>query len=135
MNILNALQLKYVFKEKIDFLIDASVALYADLPESVKEFEDKPVKDQYYYDANRGNGWQNQNHFDVYLNRIDLRFVTAEQEIKIWNLFRWRQLNGLERNISYCKPFVQLYSVAFEQNLITEGELYEGILEPDKFPF
>ncbi|CAI2769077.1 DUF4132 domain-containing protein [Flavobacterium collinsii] len=132
LNILNALQLKYSFKEKTDFLIDACSTLYADLPKSVLEFEYKPAKDEYYYSSDRGNGWQNQNFFDIYLNKINLNDLTQEQNDKIWNLYRWRQLNGLEQNIGLNKPPIYLYAVAFEQKIITEGELYEGILESER---
>ncbi|KFF05423.1 DUF4132 domain-containing protein [Flavobacterium reichenbachii] len=132
LQILNALQEKYVFKEKAAFLIDACSALYANLPESVLEFEHKPSKDEYYYNADSGNGWQNQGFFDIYLNKIVLDDLTEEQNKKVWNLHRWRQLNGLPRNIVYNKPPIHLYGIAFEQNLITESELYEGILEPER---
>ena len=132
LQILNALQLKYSFQEKADFLIDACSTLYADLPKSVLEFEYKPSKDEYYYNSDKGNGWQNQGFFDIYLNKISLADLTSEQENKVWNLYRWRQLNGLEKNISHCKPPIHLYCTAFEQKIITEGELYEGILEGER---
>jgi hypothetical protein len=132
LQILNALQLKYSFKEETDFLIDACSTLYADMPKSILEFEYKPGKDEYYYNTNNGNGWQNQNFFDIYLNKINVENLSKEQNIKVWNLYRWRQLNGLERNIPYNKPPMYLYCAAFEQNAITEGELYEGILESDR---
>lgn len=132
LQILNALQLKYSFKEETDFLIDACSTLYADLPKSILEFEYKPGKDEYYYNNDNGNGWQNQNFFDIYLNKINVENLTKEQNIKVWNLYRWRQLNGLERNIPYNKPPMYLYCAAFEQNAITEGEIYEGILESDR---
>ncbi|HEU0125311.1 MAG TPA: hypothetical protein VFQ56_03315, partial [Flavobacterium sp.] len=132
LNILNALQLKYTFTEETDFLIDACTTLYADLPQSIIEFEYKPSKDEYYYNTDNGNGWQNQGFFDIYLNKIGLGNLTPEQENKIWNLYRWRQLNGLQRNISYNKPPIHLYCTAFQNQLITEGELYEGILEPER---
>jgi len=132
LQILNALQLKYSFNEIADFLIDACSTLYADLPKSVLEFEYKPSKEEYYYNSDNGNGWQNQGFFDVYLNKISLLDLTEEQNNKVWNLYRWRQLNGLQRNIAYNKPPIHLYCVAFEQNLITEGELYEGILEAER---
>jgi len=132
LQILNALQLKYVFQEKTNFLIDACSTLYANLPQSVLEFEYKPSKDEYYYNNDNANGWQNQGFFDVYLNKINLQDLTDEQNAKVWNLHRWRQQTGLPRNIAYNKPPIHLYCVAFEQNLITEGELYEGILESDR---
>ncbi|GGF11064.1 DUF4132 domain-containing protein [Flavobacterium limi] len=132
LNILNALQLKYSFEEKADFLIDACSSLYADLPKSVIEFEYKPAKDEYYYNNNNGNGWQSQGFFDIYLNKIGLLDLTEEQNTKVWNLHRWRQLNGLEKNRTFAKPPIHLYCVGFEQKLITEGELYEGILESER---
>jgi len=132
LQILNALQLKYSFQEKADFLIDACSTLYADLPKSVLEFEYKPSKEEYYYNSDNGNGWQNQGFFDVYLNKISLLDLTEEQNNKVWNLYRWRQLNGLQRNIAYNKPPIHLYCVAFEQKIINEGELYEGILEAER---
>lgn len=132
LNILNALQIKYTFAEKADFLIDACSALYADLPKSIIEYEYKPSKDEYYYNNNNGNGWQNQGFFDIYLNKINLLDLTDEQNQKVWNLYRWRQLNGLEKNIPFAKPPIHLYAVAFENSLITEGELYEGILESER---
>ncbi|PXY42737.1 hypothetical protein DMB65_01570 [Flavobacterium cheongpyeongense] len=132
LQILNALQQKYSFNEKTDFLIDACSALYADLPKSILEFEYKPGKDEYYYNTNNGNGWQNQHFFDIYLNAINVENLTKEQNIKVWNLYRWRQLNGLQHNSTYNKPLLYLYCAAFEQNAITEGELYEGILESDR---
>ena len=132
LNILNALQLKYAFEEKANFLIDACSTLYTDLPESVKEFEYVPGKNEYYYNNNNGNGWQSQGFFDIYLNKIGLLDLTEEQNAKVWNLYRWRQLNGLEKNRSFAKPPIHLFCVAFEQKLITEGELYEGILESER---
>jgi hypothetical protein len=132
LQILNALQLKYTFQEKANFLIDACSTLYADLPKSILEFEYKPSKDEYYYNSDNGNGWQNRNFFDIYLNKISLPELTEEQNAKVWNLYRWRQQNGLERNISLTKPPIHFYCVAFEQNLISEGELYEGILESER---
>lgn len=132
LNILKALQLKYSFKEKTDFLIDACSTLYADMPKSILEFEYVPGKNEYYYNTDNGNGWQNQNYFDVYLHKISLGDLTQEQYNKVWNLYRWRQFSGLERNIVYNKPPMYLYCAAFEQKLITEGELYEGILEGER---
>ncbi|MEP6928608.1 MAG: DUF5724 domain-containing protein, partial [Flavobacterium sp.] len=130
-NILNALQLKYVFKEKQDFLIDACSSLYADMPQTLLEYENKPVKNDY-YNANQSNGWQNQVFFDIYLGKINLESLTDEQTKKVWNLYRWKQLNGLKRNIPYHIPPLFLYCKAYTLKLITEGELYEGILDSER---
>ncbi|KUJ60694.1 hypothetical protein AR687_16830 [Flavobacteriaceae bacterium CRH] len=132
LNILNALQLKYSFKEKQNFLIDACTALFADLPKSILEYEHKPSKNEYYYNENQGNGWQNQGYFDVYLSKINFENLSEEQNAKVWNLYRWKQFEGLKRNISYNRPPIFLYCIAYEQKLITQGELYEGILDSER---
>jgi len=131
-DILKSLQLRYPFKEKEQFLIDACSMLFADLPKSVLNYEYKPAKNEYYYRHENGDGWQNQGHFDVYLNAISLNNLTPEQGIKVWNLYRWRQFSGLERNIAVNKPPIYVYGLAFEKNVITKGEVYEGILESER---
>lgn len=132
-DILLSLKLRFSFKEKQDYLIDACSALYARLPKSVLEYEHKPKENEYYHSSHKdNNGWQSQRHFDVFLNAIDLGELKEEQSLKVWNLYRWRQFNGLKNNIESNKPPLYLYCIAFEQNLITEGELYEGILDADR---
>lgn len=132
-DIIKALQLKYFFKEKEDFLIDACSTLFAQLPESVLEYEYKPAKNEYYSSNDKkNNGWQNQGHFSVFLDKINLEVLTDEQNKKVWNLYRWKQFNGLKHNVQANRPPFDLYCIAFEQKLITEGELYEGILVADR---
>lgn len=130
--IINALQLKYPFKESQEFLIDACSNLFSDFPKAILEFKYKPKKNEYYYNNNNGDGWQNQIEFNIYLNAIDLNILTEKQKNKVWNLYRWRQWSGLKENTTYSKPPIYLYCIAFEQKLITEGELYEGILDSDR---
>ncbi|WP_166925730.1 DUF4132 domain-containing protein [Flavobacterium poyangense] len=133
LKILEALKLNYPFKEKEDFVIDACSALFSNLPESVLEYEHKPGKNEYYYSSDRNNnGWQNQGYFNVFLHSINLESLTDEQNKKVWNLYRWRQFNGLKQNAELNRPPIHLYCIAFEQKIITEGELYEGILEGER---
>ena len=132
LNILKALQLKHGFEEKQDFLIDACSTLYADLPKSVLEYSHESSKQRHYDGSELSIGWQNMAVFDVYLYQINLKELTAEQCIKVWNLYRWRQFNGLKQINPTLKPPVFLYCIAFEEQLITEGEMYEGILEGDR---
>ncbi|MBF7090788.1 DUF4132 domain-containing protein [Flavobacterium sp. ALJ2] len=133
LKILEALQIKYSFVEKQDFLIDACSNLFSNLPKSILEYKHKPGKNEFFYnDANINSGWQNQSYLNIYLNAIDLNRLTDEQNIKVWNLYRWRQFSGFKNNIEHNKPPIHLYCLAYEQKIITEGELYEGILDSDR---
>jgi len=122
--ILEALQEKFVFEEKSDFLIDACATLFAHLPEDIIHFKAK--QNEYYY-GRGGNGWQHQGFFNVFLQSIPTKKLTDEQFVKVWNLYRWMQFNGLEENIQYTVPNLYLFCKAYELNLITKDELYEGI--------
>lgn len=130
--ILNALQLGYPFKEQQDFSIDACCNLFADLPKSILDFKYKPKKNEYYYSTDKGDGWQSQVDFNIYLNAIDLETLTDDKKNKVWNLYRWRQFSGLKENDAYSKPPIYMYCIAFEQKIISEEELYEGILNTDR---
>lgn len=133
LKILEALQVKYSFIEKQDFLIDACSNLFSNLPKSILEYKHKPSKNEFFYnDANINSGWQNQSYLNIYLNAIDLNSLTDEQNIKVWNLYRWRQFGGFENNIEYNKPPIHLYCIAYEENIISEEEMYEGILDSDR---
>lgn len=129
--IIEALQEAYPFTDAQEFLIDACSNLFSGLPKSVLNFKYKPKKNEYYYRAD-GDGWQNQSDFKIYLDAIDLEALTEEQKIKVWNLYRWRQFSGLKENIVHNKPPIYLYCAAFEQKLISEEELYEGILDGNR---
>lgn len=128
MRILEILQYKFSFQEKTDFLIDACSTLFADLPEEVINFKSK---DNDYYYSYRGNGWQQIGFFNVFLDAIQDKNLTDEQYIKKWNLCRWAQQTGLKENINLAAPHFYLFCKAYELKLITQQELYEGILTAD----
>lgn len=133
LNILNALKLKFVFKEKNDFLIDACSRLYSNLPKSVLKYEHVPSKNDFYSQNDKNNnGWQSRSYFDIYLDQINLETLTDDQNAKVWNLYRWRQFAGLKNNIEANKPPIHLYCIAFMQKIITEEELYEGLLSSER---
>ncbi|WP_185288525.1 DUF4132 domain-containing protein [Chryseobacterium lactis] len=129
-SILYSLQYKFVFEEKTDFLIEACSTLFANLPEDIINYKGKDNKD-YYYQNNRGNGWQELGFFDVFLRGIPLKKLTDEQHRKQWNLYRWMQYNGLEESVEVTVPPFYLFCKAYELNIITKEELYEGILTAD----
>lgn len=123
--ILYSLQQKFVFEEKAGFLIDACSTLFSRLPEEIINYKSK--QNEYYY-GRIGDGWQQQPFFTVFLQAIPYQQVNDEQFVKVWNLYRWMQFNGLKENIRYTVPEVYLFAKAYELGLITGDELYEGVL-------
>ncbi|MBQ0151409.1 MAG: DUF4132 domain-containing protein, partial [Chryseobacterium sp.] len=122
--ILESLNLKFEFEEKIDFLIDACSLLFSKLPKEILQY--KARKKEYYY-GDMGDGWQNTEHFKVFLNALPKKWANNEQMVKIWNLCRWMQFNGLEENIKFNVPDFYLFCKAFELQIISKDELYQGI--------
>lgn len=128
--ILHSLEHKFVFAESVDFLLDACSKLFANLPEEIINYKGKDST-EYYYQNTRGNGWQQLGFFDIFLRNIPLKNLTDEQYIKKWNLHRWMQYNGLEEYVTMTVPNFYLFCKAYELNVITKQELYEGILTAD----
>jgi len=128
-SILESLEYKFIFQEKNDFLIDACSNLFAHLPDDVISYKAK--QSEYYY-GNRGDGWQHVGFFNVFLQGIAYRKLTHEQFVKVWNLYRWMQFNGLEENIQYTVPPFYLFCKAYELGIITRDELYEGIFTAER---
>ena len=131
LNILNALENKYKFEEKNEFLIDATAKLYSKIPSKILEFKQKEDKN-YYYNRSDGDGWQSTSFFDIFLTKIELNKLSENQIKRVCNLYRWRQFNGLKENIPFSMPPLYLYAKAFQHQFISEDELYEGVLEPDR---
>ncbi|KFF22767.1 DUF4132 domain-containing protein [Chryseobacterium sp. JM1] len=125
--ILEVLQYKFVFEEKTDFLIDACSTLFAHLQDDIINYKAK--ENTYYYGG--GTGWQQLVFFSVFLQAVPFKDLTDEQYIKQWNLYRWMQYNGLEENKKHSVPNFYLFCKAYELNIITKDELYEGIFTAD----
>ncbi|KQT33910.1 hypothetical protein ASG22_17585 [Chryseobacterium sp. Leaf405] len=128
-NIIASLEYKFAFEEQTDFLIDACSNLFAHLPKDIINYKSKPS--EYYYSYN-GDGWQSTGFFNVFLQSIPFKKLTDKQFAKVWNLYRWMQFNGLEENIQHTVPDFYLFCKAYELNLITKDELYEGIFTAER---
>ncbi len=126
--ILDSLQHKFVFEEKTDFLLDICSTLFANLPEEI--INHKAKQNDYYYRYD-GNGWQQTGFFNLFLDAVPFRKITDEQLIKLWNLYRWMQFNGLPENVKHTVPDFYLFCKAYELKVITKDELYEGIFTGD----
>ncbi|WP_068944827.1 DUF4132 domain-containing protein [Chryseobacterium timonianum] len=127
--ILQSLRDKFVFEERIDFALDATSTIFANLPENVISYKGKDSNDYYYQD--QGNGWQKLDFFMPFLWAVPKTNLTDEQHTKQWNLYRWMQYNGLKENIKKSVPDFYFFCKAYELKLITKEELYEGILTAD----
>ncbi|MDO3386280.1 hypothetical protein QWI17_10560, partial [Gilvimarinus sp. SDUM040013] len=130
-SILFILQEKFPFEDANNFVIDATIQLFSALPKDVINYQSKRDKNNYYYNEEFGNGWQNERFFDVFLNKINLINLEKDDVQKVWNIYRWRQYNGLEENIKFNKPPLYIYCLAYQNKFITKDEMYEGILDPD----
>lgn len=130
--IIQSLRHRFPFENSNAFLIDACSSLYADMPKSIKEYKRTPKKGEYYNRNEYGDGWQGQDAADVYLNAISFEDLTPAQQVSVWQLYRWRQFSGFKENIAKNKPPMYLYFSMYQQKVITEGEVYEGILDPDR---
>lgn len=123
---------KYVFEQRTDFLIDACSHFFANLPSEVISYkiEDK-YNNRFYTIGNDtiDNGWQSLDIFSRFLNAASSSTgLTAEQKTKLWHLYRWRQLTGLPENRKQSTPPMYLFLHAYEHQLITKEEVYEGLL-------
>lgn len=129
--ILLALANYHPFDKINEFCINACADIYANLPDVILKYKDNNDVNYYYYnDAEKG--WQSLDYFDIFLRKIDLKSLTKDQVKKVWDLYRWRQNSGLPEEISLYKPPLYLYCKAYENQLITEDELYEGIIVPNR---
>lgn len=131
LNILKALKFKYVFIEKNEFLIDAAIKIYSNLPTSILRHEIKQ-REHYYSSFENGNGWQELKVFDVFLNEIELETLSKSQVKKIWDIYRWRQFNGKAENSKYNRAPIYVYCLAYQHEFITKDELIDGILVPER---
>lgn len=127
-NIIISLEYKFVFENKVDFLIDGCATLFANLPKEIIDYQAK--KNDFYYGYG-GDGWQDAGFFKIFLETIPVKKLTDEQFTKVWNLYRWMQFNGTQENIKNTVPGFYLFCKAFELKLITKDELYEGIFTAD----
>lgn len=120
--IFKLLSYRFLFTHKNDLYIDATILIFWELPSKIIKFKN----DSTYSDE--PNGWQTLTDFNYFLDEIKLDTLNDEQTIKVWNIYRWRQFNGLKRNIKYCYPPLYLFCKAYELDLISKDELYEQLL-------
>lgn len=123
LNIVNALVLIHPFAEKNDYLLGACTRLFSKL--DGKTLKKKDTRNYYY---RGGNGWQNDGNYHIFYYKIQADELNDEQAEIYWNLANWRQFSGLEENINYSYPSLANFARAFELKLISEDEMYRGLM-------
>ncbi|HRH42134.1 MAG TPA: DUF4132 domain-containing protein, partial [Pyrinomonadaceae bacterium] len=122
-SIINALLLIHPFIEKNEYLIGACTRLFSSLDEKTLKSNSN---ERYYYGA--GNGWHNDSFYNLFYHRIEAEKLDDEQFKELWDLSNWRQFSGREENIKYCYPSLSTFARAYELKLISEDELYRGLM-------
>ncbi|ACU61588.1 DUF4132 domain-containing protein [Chitinophaga pinensis] len=126
LQIMQALQIIHPFAETEPFLVGAAATAFAALPEEVL----KATFDTYSY-YNGGDGWQQDSILNWYINKITISRLPEELLTRCWDLYHWRQFSGLPQNSKYYLPPLDLFGRAFQSGLISESEMYRGILSGD----
>jgi hypothetical protein len=128
LSIVEALITIHSFAEKQEFLLGASTRLFSILTDS--ELKAK-ANDKYHYSYRSGNGWQANDSFQTFFNKIYPIHIGDDLVKDFWNLANWRQFSGLAENIKYSYPSLMIFARAFEQKLISEDEMLRGLMTAD----
>lgn len=122
-DIINAVELIHPFTEKNEFLIGACQRLFS-------SFEEKFLKSDHknYYSSV---GWQEISDYSMFFNTVNAANLDQKLVEKYWNLAHWRQFSGKEENIKSSFPTLITFARAYEQKLISQDELYRGLITSD----
>lgn len=115
-NIINALRLIFPFKEKMAFLIGATTRLFANIPE------------ERLHTGNYNYGWQSEQMLNWFILKINVSQIPDNLIAAVWNLYHWRQFSGLKENVMTAMPPLDLFCSAYSAGVISESEMYRGIL-------
>jgi hypothetical protein len=124
--ILIALSLIHPFPEKNEFLIGATTRLFASLPEEVLQKNYEATGWPYYH-----GGWQSIPLFNKMINAIDIPALTNAMVTPAWQLFHWMQFTGRPEFQATHRPPLAIFCKAFEAGVISESELYRGLISVD----
>ncbi|MCF6405265.1 DUF4132 domain-containing protein [Chitinophaga filiformis] len=127
--ILLALTLIHPCEEDGEMLVGIITRMFAALPEELLYKEGEDDEDTYRYGWS--GGWQANDLLTDFVRRMD-PFTMPEHVVeRCWNLYHWRQFTGLPKNIPYNHPPLAIFCRAFKQGIISESEMYRGLLVPD----
>lgn len=115
-NIISSLTEKYNFKQKYDFMLDATISLFS-------EFWDDVF---YHYKHD----WKTDSYLNRYLWAIDYENFDKEKLEKLWNVHKWREYMWKKEKVEYYKPPLLLYCLVYKNWIIDKNELLYWILTP-----
>ncbi|SFW77995.1 DUF4132 domain-containing protein [Chitinophaga sancti] len=115
-NAISALRLIFPYTEMFEYLIGANSRLFANIP------EDRLTKGRYNY------GWQSEQSLNWFLQKMYVSQLPDHLVGAVWQLYHWRQFSGLKENIPVSIPPLDLFCKAFSLGIISESEMYRGII-------
>ncbi|HEY9260941.1 DUF4132 domain-containing protein [Chitinophaga sp.] len=123
LQVLQALVLIHPFEERNIFLIGAATRLFASLTPEVLAYQ----SDGKSYPYTRG-GWQSIQAFNRLLDYINTDRLMKDEVNTAWQLYHWRQFNGLAESVSLSLPPLSVFCYAYQAGLISESEMYRGLI-------
>ncbi|NLR57397.1 DUF4132 domain-containing protein [Chitinophaga polysaccharea] len=124
--IIAALTLIHPFEQRNAFVLGACSRLFASFtPEVLQYYSDGKI-----YPYTRG-GWQTVGVLNKLLQGVSFKRCTPEEIHTCWALYHWRQFSGLPESIPGSLPPLTIFCYAYQQGLITESELYRGMISQE----
>lgn len=115
-SILQALRLLYPFQERPDYLVGATARVYALMDNAQLEIVEKH------------HTWQANDIINYFNSKINVQRLPEHLVAPCWQLFHWRQFAELPDQLKGGLPPLDLFCLAFKQGVISESEMYRGIL-------
>jgi hypothetical protein len=119
----------------VDFLLDATEASFALIPEAdVRKLADLPDR-KYYYDE-LDPDWRNVDTFELWCKRLDSHgsrlpdTLSPQQVRRRWQLMRWKDepFAGARRQ----RPDFCVVASAYDESAATEADLLDHLIGPDQ---
>lgn len=127
--IILALYLIHPCEEDGEILLGIITRIFAALPDELLYKENEDDEETYRYGWS--GGWQANDLIRDYVRRIDPYTMPEHLIEKCWNLYHWWQFTGVTKNIPFNHPPLAIFCRAFKQGIISESEMYRGVLFPD----
>ncbi|SEW51898.1 DUF4132 domain-containing protein [Chitinophaga arvensicola] len=124
MRVLTALQLIHPFAERNAFLLGATRRLFASFTPEVLSYQ----SDGKQYPYTRG-GWQKVGVLNKLPDLVNTGKLAGDEIAQAWQLYHWRQFTGIE--VIEELPPLTLFCSAYEAGLISESEMYRGLISKD----
>lgn len=118
-----ALQLIHPFEQRAAFLLGACKRVFNELTPEMLQYTENS-----YYGLK---GWQGNARLERFLSF--LYEIPSDKQLleDCWNLYHWRQFSGLPELAPKYLPPLPVFVKAFEAGIISESEMYRGLISPE----